>query len=239
MHMRTWTVVGVIGVAGLLAVPILAQSSAPYWMPGAFHMGRGWPATGQPITIEQAEVIARQFLARAGYVGLTLDEIQEFSNNFYIAVKYKAADQGGAFEFLVDRYTGFVHPEPQTMMWNIQFGHMAGWRGYGYGPRGMMGGDGPGGMMRGYGFGPSARGGFAPTGTPQVTAAQAKSIAQTFLNSQFPSTKVRNADAFPGYYTVDVMRDGKVVGMLSVNAYTGQVWYHAWHGTYIQEKELD
>jgi hypothetical protein len=29
------------------------------------------------------------------------------------------------------------------------------------------------------------------------------------------------------------MRDGKISGMLSVNASTGQVWYHTWHGTYI------
>jgi hypothetical protein len=28
------------------------------------------------------------------------------------------------------------------------------------------------------------------------------------------------------------MRAGKISGMLSVNASTGQVWYHTWHGTY-------
>ena len=49
---------------------------------------------------------------------------------------------------------------------------------------------------------------------------------------------MRNVDAFPGYYTIDVTRDGKVAGMLSVNAYSGQVWYHGWHGAFIQEKEL-
>jgi hypothetical protein len=26
--------------------------------------------------------------------------------------------------------------------------------------------------------------------------------------------------------------------MLSVNGYTGQVWYHTWHGSFIQEKQV-
>lgn len=242
MNARMWIVLGVVGLVSLLAVPILAQPYAPsFIMPGPGHMSSGGSATGgRSITIEQAATIARQFLAKGGYVALTLDEIQEFSNNFYVAVKYKSGNQGGAFEFLVDRYTGVVHPEPQTMMWNTQFGHMIGWGGYG--PDGMMGGGyGHGGMMGGYGQG--TRGGpaveSAPTVQPQVRPAQAKTIAQTFLNTQFPGTKVRNVDAFPGYYTLDVTRDGKVVGMLSVHAYTGQVWFHRWHGTFVQEKDFN
>ena len=35
---------------------------------------------------------------------------------------------------------------------------------------------------------------------------------------------------FPGYYTLDTTRNGKTVGMLSVNARTGTVWHHGWHG---------
>ena len=261
MSPRMWVVLAVLGVVGVLALPVLAQPYAPpYGMPGPVYIGQNRPATGQPITIEQAETIGRQVLVRGGYAGLALDEIQEFSNNFYVAVKYKAGGRG-AFEFLIDRYTGFVHPEPQTMMWNTQFGHMTGWGGSGpgammgggcgpgmtgggYGSGGMMGGGygyGPGGMMGGYGPGTQSRSavGAAPTVQPTVTAAQAKTIAQTFLNTQFPGTKVRNVDTFPGYYTLDVNRDGKVVGMLSVNGYTGQVWYHGWHGAFVQEKELE
>jgi hypothetical protein len=247
MNTRMWIVLGVIGVVGVLALPVLAQPYAPpYGMPGPGYMWQGQPATGQPISIEQAEKIARQVLARGGYAGLALDEIQEFSNNFYVAVKYKTGGQG-AFEFLIDRSTGAVHPEPQTMMWNTQFGHMAGWAGAGMMGGGMMGGygDGPGGMMGGYGYGPGGQRGpgvgpvSGPTVQPQITATHAKTIAQTFLNTQLPGTKVRNVDTFPGYYTLDVTRDGKVVGMLSVNAYRGQVWYHGWHGTFIQEKELN
>ncbi len=42
------------------------------------------------------------------------------------------------------------------------------------------------------------------------------------------------ADPFPGYYTIDVLRDGEIAGMLSVNAYTGQVILHQWHGNFVE-----
>ena len=43
--------------------------------------------------------------------------------------------------------------------------------------------------------------------------------------------------AFPGYYTLDTERNGSVEGMLSVNVQTGAVWYHAWHGSFLDELE--
>ena len=78
-----------------------------------------------------------------------------------------------------------------------------------------------------------------PTANPSVTAAQAEALAQKYLNARLPGAKVDDSITFPGYYTLDFAKDGKVVGMLSVNAYTGQIWYHAWHGTFVQEKDLD
>ena len=41
---------------------------------------------------------------------------------------------------------------------------------------------------------------------------------------------------FYGYYTLDFERDGTMVGMLSVNGFSGQVFLHAWHGTFIEEQ---
>jgi heat shock protein HslJ len=40
---------------------------------------------------------------------------------------------------------------------------------------------------------------------------------------------------FYGYYTLDFSKDGKVSGMLSVNGYSGQVFLHTWHGSFIEE----
>jgi len=219
-----------VGALGLVAVPVLAQPVIGFG-PG-FGPGSGGPAaTGQPISLAQAETIARQAVAQWGSPDLAVAHIMEFSNNFYVAVKDKATGQG-AFELLINRYTGFVHPEPQSMMWNTEYGGMIGFQGsWGFG-RGMMGrGFGPG-MM-----GPGFRG-VAPAGTTPLTLAQATAQAQQFLDAQLPGAKTSDAIAFPGYYTFDVDRSGKPVGMLSVNASTGQVWYHVWHGTFVQEKDL-
>jgi hypothetical protein len=71
-----------------------------------------------------------------------------------------------------------------------------------------------------------------------VTTSDAEKIAQAYLNSYLPSSSVEDPDVFYGYYTIHVLKDGKPYGMLSVNGYTGQVWYHTWHGTFIQMKEL-
>ena len=72
-----------------------------------------------------------------------------------------------------------------------------------------------------------------------VTKDQALQIAQTYLNANFNNAKVEMATQFYGYYTIDFMVNGKISGMLSVNGQTGQVWYHSWHGAFIQEVEFD
>jgi len=71
-----------------------------------------------------------------------------------------------------------------------------------------------------------------------LTLAQATAQAQQYLDAQLPGAKTGEAIAFPGYYTIDIDRNGKPIGMLSVNASTGQVWYHVWLGTFIREQEL-
>lgn len=72
-----------------------------------------------------------------------------------------------------------------------------------------------------------------------VTVDQARAIADGWLQANRPGEKADTADAFPGYYTVHTLRDGHVVGMLSVNAATGAVWYHTWHGRFVAMSEHD
>ncbi len=72
-----------------------------------------------------------------------------------------------------------------------------------------------------------------------VTEKQAIENAQKFLDSSLPGTRAADVDAFYGYYTIEVTKDGKVYGMLSVNAYTGAVWYHNWHGAFVKILEVE
>jgi hypothetical protein len=42
-----------------------------------------------------------------------------------------------------------------------------------------------------------------------------------------------HAASFYGYDTLHTLRNGEVVGMLSVNGYTGAAWLHSGHGAYL------
>ena len=66
-----------------------------------------------------------------------------------------------------------------------------------------------------------------------VSAAEAISIAERYPTQARSGEQAEpEAQTFPGYFTLDTTRDGKVVGMLSVNASTGAVWYHDWQGRF-------
>ena len=99
---------------------------------------------------------------------------------------------------------------------------------------GMMGGAGYGGMMGGSGYGSGSAGSGTTSTATAVTMAKAHSFAQQWLDRNEPGVKVETGgDAFPGYYTLETLRRDKITGMISVNATTGAVWPHWWHGTFI------
>jgi hypothetical protein len=66
----------------------------------------------------------------------------------------------------------------------------------------------------------------------RITPAQARGLAQQWLRNHGTLTP-GDPEPFPGYYTLHTLNNGKIAGMLSVNATTGQVWYHSWHGDFI------
>jgi hypothetical protein len=127
-------------------------------------------------------------------------------------------------ELLVDPTTKTVHPEMgPNMMWNLKYGMMTGNSGYG-----MMG------MMRGFAGVPNQADVSADM---TVTPEQAIAAAQTYLDANFASANLKAADEaepFYGYYTLHVIRVGQVVGMLSVNGFSQQVFPHTWHGKLLE-----
>ena len=105
---------------------------------------------------------------------------------------------------------GVIMPEPgPNMMWNTKYSSMA---------NGVMG--------------------YRNQASLTISISQAQQLAQAYLDSHFTNAKTEMATAFYGYYTFDFTVGGNVAGMLSVNAYSGSVWYHSWHGAYIQEVEF-
>jgi len=170
------------------------------------------------INMERATNIANRYLMSVNDPDLAIAEIMEFEQNFYV-VYYEKSNGIGAFEMLIDKKTGRIFPEyGPNMMWNTKYGH-----------GGMMGG-GPGGMMGGWTQ--------PPSGEMPIDEEEAIRIAQDFLDQVYPGTVVEDPHPFYGYYTLHDTKDGEIHGMLSVNGYTGAVWYHNWHGAYIQSREM-
>lgn len=175
------------------------------------------PANDETLTLDQAVKVAEAYLEDYDGDNLEVAEVMQFDNHFYAAIREK--DTGiGAFEVLIDPETAAVYPEPgPNMMWNTEYGMMSG-------RRGMMGG-----YIQG-----------SASGEMTVTPDKARELAQDALDKEAPGVTVaEDVEQFYGYYTIDTLRDGEPVGMLSVNGYTGEVWLHTWHGTFIDMTEED
>ena len=186
-------------------------------MMGGQRYGR-FGITGQRQTAAQVQQAVVTYLA--GYYNnpdLAVVELIEFEQNFYVRFAEKST-KINAGELLIDPYSGAVQPEyGPNRMWNSKYGQMS-----------HMGGMIPSSMMDG--LAP-----IQPTAVMPVTAEQALKLAQQYLDAQKTSLTVeKGLDVFYGYYTVHSLdRAGNTVGMLSVNGYTGQVWYHIWQGKFI------
>jgi len=74
--------------------------------------------------------------------------------------------------------------------------------------------------------------GRTTTGGPEYDVNEAKKLAGDFLTGYLPGAQVLESNEMPGYYTFDFGRQD-IEGMLSVNAYNGQIWVHTWHGPYL------
>jgi len=186
--------------------------------------GQGTQPSTPLDSLDAAKQAFTGYIDRTGNQDLVLDEVMQFQWNYYAIVKERSSSNS-AFELLADPRTGLVFPEMgPNMMWNTRYSPMAT---YGGGMTGGMGGFAPGGMMSGT-WGPTA-----PTTQPTVTTDQATQIAQQWLDQYQTGSTIEAPDIFPGYYTLHITTDGRISGMLSVNAYTGQVWFHTWHGTFV------
>lgn len=216
MSQRSLLAVGVVAIAASVVIGAAGIASGRVGMPA------GWfsPANASSISIDAAQSSVQSFLDRSGNKDLKIDELMEFQQNFYALIKEQSTGIG-AFELLVNKTNGAVAFEPgPDMMWNTRYGTMAG-----------------GGMMRGGGM----MGRFRPvasSGVMTVGAGAASGIAQRWLDANLPGDTAGTPDRFYGYYTFHFLQNGQIAGMLSVNGYTGQVWYHTWHGAFVQARDF-
>jgi len=228
----TGLVLVLIGIVGLLAFPL--YSGLAWNNPPRYGLGIPWnpgmigppPRTGTvQVSFDEAVDRFQNYVSATVKKDLALMEVMEFENNFY-AIVYEKDSGMGAFELLIWKrspsfgmmgggmmsgamMTGAIVPEPgPNMMWNTKYSMM--------------------------------RGGWQTTASDEIPVSEqeARSAAESHLSQYFPGAHVEGIARFYGYYTLDFERDGKIIGMLSVNGYTRQAWYHSWHGYFIQEKEF-
>lgn len=215
-------------------------AGGPGMMNGTGMMGGAISATMGPVWLAgngkavTSIADARQRAAQAATsAGLHPGEVMWFDNGFYVELKDAAGHS--ATEVIVNLGNGAVTTEPgPAMMWNTRHGMMAAGTGMMGGANGMMGHRGPGMMGGAYG------GGDGPADSGQaatVTAEQARSIAQKWLDANRSGERAQESDSYPGYFTMDTTVAGKTLSMLSVNAVTGAVWYHTWHGRFVASED--
>ena len=198
--------------------------------------GFGSGSNADPLSADESLEAVEAYLNDLGNNDLAVAEIMVFENNSYAIVKEESTGIG-AFELLIDPATKTVFPEyGPNMMWNLKYGMHAGGE---FGGHGMMGGGMMGGgMMGGFPFSNEELPEVAAEMT--ITEKDALEFAQKYLDAHEPGVTVSDEiTAFYGYYTIDLEQDGQIVGMLSVNGFTGQVFPHTWHGAFIEMVETD
>ncbi|MGM0365929.1 MAG: hypothetical protein ACQEP5_05280 [Actinomycetota bacterium] len=211
---RKYLIIGLVFISISLAGLILLQVPGLFgqtFSRGSSACGRGgnfWGKSQSDASYDMAYVKARAEEYLEGYEGLEIVEIMEFSDNFYIEVS--EADTGvGAMELLMDKRSGRIMPEyGPNMMWNLKYG-----------------------MHRRT---PMSRSGLEM----EISEEEAVELANSFLERKAAGETAQEAEKYYGYYTIHTVTDsGQIAGMLSVNGYTGDVWYHNWHGVFVDMVE--
>lgn len=165
---------------------------------GDFALENSGEQLPDDVLIKQVESYLSQFDAT-----LELGDLFKYTDTeFYVSVEDE--DTGlGAFELLINPYTGSIRPEPgPNMMWNEEYSMMSG-----------------------------MHGSFYEGGSNMISQEEAMAFANEYLQYEDPSLEVsEEGHQFSGYYTLHVEKEGEPYGMLSVHGTTGDVWYHTWHG---------
>lgn len=180
--------------------------------------------TGTLMSTEEIEREVNRYLVDFDEE-LEIADIFVYENSEYYVSVEETNTGKGAMELLINPYSGVIYPENgPNMMWNEKYG-MHG-RGY------MMGihmGNRP--------FFNEYSGYYSnEESTKQISLETAVELATEYVKKYIDEALyvTNEGHEFYGYYTLHIKRGEETVGMLSVNYYTGDVWFHDWHGKLIE-----
>ncbi|KDR95801.1 hypothetical protein SAMN02745945_02183 [Peptoclostridium litorale DSM 5388] len=225
---RLWVSVIVISTFLLMAFSFYSYSN---FLRGPLRKGM-WPAwyssyqsdSGILMSIEEIKREVDRYIADFEEELEIADIFVYEDSDYYVSIE-EAATGKGAFELLVNQYSGVIYPEHgPNMMWNEKYG-MHG-RGH------IMGRH-----MRSRSFFNEYSGYYRnEDATKQISLELAVELATEYVKKYVDEDMVATEEGheFYGYYTLHIKKEEQTVGMLSVNYYTGDVWFHDWHGKLIE-----
>ena len=165
---------------------------------------------------------------------LVIGDIFVFEDSEYYYSIIEESTKKGAMELLINPYTKDIYPEfGPNMMWNLKYGmHNSG---YMFGGRGMMSGYGMMGRRGNYSFDYDDYNVNEYSQDNEMNSEEAYNKGVDYLaNNKDEYTLGDEYHEFYGYYTFHVESGSNPVGMLSVHGFTGDVWYHTWHGELVE-----
>lgn len=199
---------------------IYRQQGGPYFnmgmMTGWYNQNNYRKGNSSKMSMDEIKGAVENYIKYYSN-NLVISDIFVFEDSdYYVSIKEKDTGKG-AMELLVNPYTGNIYPEfGPNMMWNEKYGRHG--RNFGMG---MMG------------YGPQRNFNSNYNANKNINKDEALKIANDYIIKNSFGTNYNVMDEgheFYGYYTFHVNKDNKPFGMLSVNYYTGDVWYHNWHG---------
>ncbi len=205
-------IVSILGIADLVPKNFGTVQGYEFKDEDFCNMSRGsiLSQNTRDLSFESVKKLAEDYISNYGS-NLKITEIMEFSKNYYIEVIEE--DNGiGAMELLVDKTTGNIFQEyGPNMMWNLKYGMHA------------------------------KKNTSVNRFNMPIDEEKAGELASGYLAKSARNEVAENeAERFYGYYTIHTTdKDGNILGMLSVNGFSGDVWYHSWHGVFIEMKEYN
>lgn len=180
-----------------------------------FNYNKSQEESGKKLSVDQIKADVDDYIRGYGS-NLAISDIFVYKDtDYYVSIEEKDTGKG-AMELLVNPYTGQVYPEyGPNMMWNEKYGMHEGY--------GMMGG------TNRYNYNNYND---DITSSKRISRDQAVKIADEYVKANLEKDFSVPGDGheFYGYYTFHINKGSNTVGMMSVNYYTGDVWYHNWHG---------
>jgi hypothetical protein len=210
-----WMQFSTVAVTGL--PDLLAQQMAPI-----DPCGCAWGASGNeiyvPLGLTKTKELVDAYLQQFNVPNLVLKEIIVFNNNSYARIEDKSSGIN-VLELIIDTETDIVLSEySSSFTWNVMYPSIPDSKTIG--------------NIKLTPSGPVAN----PAENPlSISPQQAKIMAQQYLKQYKINVRLsKTVEMFSGYYVIEYLHWGKVVGMISINGYTGRAFRRDWHQTFLE-----